>query len=118
MHLLENFSLLAADFEPHLEPELRKFAAQLLERLLAAADIHNHHHVEIILDDSLRDVEDIDVVLGEIRASLGENPHGILADYGNDGFFHSPSIISKPSPDFQVRRNEFPPGFFSCTVQK
>ena len=95
MHLLENFSLLTADLQPEIQPEPGKFGAKLLERFAATADIDNHHHVEIVLDDGLGYVKNVDVVLGEICAGLGKDTYSIFADDGYDGFFHNADIIAK-----------------------
>jgi len=42
------------------------------------------HHVEVALHDRLRDILDVDPVIGKIRAYLRDNPHCILPDDGND----------------------------------
>ena len=88
MHLLEDLALLAADLQTHFETELRKLHAELVKRLLALAVVDDHHHVEVFLNDGLGDVENVDVVLGEERACLGENADDVLADDGDDCFFH------------------------------
>ena len=88
MHLLEDLGLLAADLEPHLEPQLAEFRRDVLERLAALREIDDHHHVEVVLDDRLGNVENVDLRLGEIRARLGQDPDRILADNSNNGLFH------------------------------
>ena len=89
MHLLENLALLAADAHAHAGSEAGELRAELVEGLLVLRRIDNHHHVEETAGDGLADVEDVDVVLGEVRASLGENANCVLADDGDDYFFHS-----------------------------
>jgi hypothetical protein len=98
MHLLENFSLLATDLESELQPEPRELRTEFLKRLAAFADIDDHHHVEVFLDDSLGDIQDIDVILGEMGAGLCENTHSIPADDGYDGFFHGKAYYTLITP--------------------
>lgn len=95
MHLVENLALLAADLEAHVHAELRQFGTDLLKALRALRPVNDHHHVEVILNDSLRDVEDVDVGLGEIGGRLGNDADGVLADNGDDNFFHGAAIIAK-----------------------
>ena len=88
MHLLEDLGLLAADLEAHAAADLAEFGGNVLEGRAALREVDDHHHVEVVLDDGLRDVEDVDFRLREVRAGPGENAHGILAHYGYDCFFH------------------------------
>ena len=88
MHLLEDLGLLAADLEAHAAADLAEFGGDVLEGRAALREVDDHHHVEIVLDDGLRDVEDVDLRLREMRAGLGEDAHGILAHYGYDCFLH------------------------------
>ena len=39
------------------------------EIFLQIRNIHDHHHVEVTVDDGLRDVEHVDVVLGQVKIS-------------------------------------------------
>ena len=52
-------------------------------------------HVEETAGDGLADVEDVDVVLGEVRAGLCENADSILTDDGNDNLFHKVVLYQK-----------------------
>ena len=89
MHFLEDFGLLATDAQADFRAEFGEFGADLVERLAAHREVHDHHHVEITADDGLRDVENVDFLLCEVRAGLGDDAHGILADDGDDDFLHS-----------------------------
>ena len=84
VHLLEDLGLLAADLEAHLEADLAEFRRDVLEGTATFREIDDHHHVEVVLHDRLRDVEDVDLGLGEIGAGLCENAHRVLADDGDD----------------------------------
>ena len=90
MHLLEDLGLLAADVHAHIGAEGREARGELVEGLAALRTVHDHHHVEESAHYGLGDVENVDVLLGEIGTGLGENPDGILANDGNDHFFHIP----------------------------
>jgi hypothetical protein len=102
MHLFENLAFLAPDLEAHFQAETGKLGTELLERLTALRSIDYHHHVEVVLNDSLGDIENIDLVFGQIGASLGENTDGILAYNRYNRFVHSVVIIPNLPP--QERR--------------
>ena len=80
MHLLEDLSALEADLEPEIASELRESRGDVLGRLAALCAIDDHHHVEVVLHDRLRDVEDVDLRLREVRAGLGKDADRVLAD--------------------------------------
>ena len=88
MHLLEDLGLLAADLEAHAAADLAEFGGDVLEWLAALRDIDDHHHVEVVLDNGLRDVEDVDLGLREMRAGLGKNAHGVFSDNCYYCFLH------------------------------
>ena len=89
MHLLEDLALLAADLEAHLEPDFAKLGGDVLEALAALRKIDDHHHVEVALDHGLRDVQDVDLRRGKVRAGLRQDTHGIFSNDCYYGFLHS-----------------------------
>ena len=88
VHLLEDLGLLAANLEPHRLTEFAQSGRNIFEALAAGCDVYNHHHVEILLDDSLGDIKNIDVVLREIGARLGDDADDVLTDNCYNRFFH------------------------------
>lgn len=95
MHLFKNFALLTANLKSHFKAEARKFIPQFFKRLFRERSIHYHHHIKIILDDGLRNVKNVNVVLCKIRARLGENADGVLADYSYYCLFHFNTSVLK-----------------------
>ena len=88
MHLLENLALLAADLHAHAGSETGELGAELVEGLLVLRRVDDHHHVEETACDGLADVENVDMLLGEVGAGLCENADSILTNDGNDNLFH------------------------------
>lgn len=88
MHLLEYFGLLTADMHTHIVAQLSHLLTYALKRLLAFRCIGDHHHIEVILHNRLRNVENVDFLFCKVSASFGENSNGILANDSNDYFFH------------------------------
>lgn len=88
MHLLEDLGALEADLEAHVAAEFGEPRRDVLGRFAAGRAVDDHHHVEVVLHDGLRDVEDVDLRVREIRAGLGENTDRVLADDCYDCFFH------------------------------
>ena len=88
MHAFEDLALLEADLETHVAAELRESSRDVLGRLAAGRAVDDHHHVEVVLHDGLRDVEDVDLRLREIGAGLGEDADRVFSNNCNNGFFH------------------------------
>ena len=80
VHLLENLALLAADAEAHLGAELRELRPKPVEGLPGRGAVHDHHHVEVVLHDSLADVQDVYVGLVEVHGRLCDDAHDVLAN--------------------------------------
>lgn len=88
MHLVEYLFALALHLHTKLLADGRKLASNDIKGLRRALHVGNHHHVEVILDNRLRNVEDVYAAVGKVRTGLRENPDGVLADYGYDHFIH------------------------------
>ena len=50
--------------------------------------VHNHHHIEIALYNSLADIQDINIVFRKIRTHSGYNSNRIMSYYRYNSFFH------------------------------
>jgi len=88
VHLIENLSALAFYLHAHALANLHQTAADGLESAVNLAHVNNHHHIEIPLHNSLRDVENVYFVLCQISANFCDNAHGVLAHHSNNSFIH------------------------------
>ena len=89
MHAFEDLALLEADLETHVAAELRESRRDVLGRLAAGRAVDDHHHVEVVLHDGLRDIEDVDLRLREIRAGLRQDADRVFSYNCYYGFLHS-----------------------------
>ena len=88
MHLVENVLELALYLDSHGLSEGSEVVGCVGDVFLTFGDVNNHHHVEEILNDGLRDVEDVDFVVGKVCAYLCNDTHGIFSHYCDNGAFH------------------------------
>lgn len=88
VHHIENFLALAFDLHAHSLTNIGEFIGYFLESFLHLAHVYDHHHVEILLYDGLRDIQDVDTVLCQIGTYLGDDTNGILAHYCNNRSVH------------------------------
>ena len=88
VHLGEDFLTLAADAHADVVAEVLKVADHRAEVLVRVGVVDNHHHVEVTVDDGLRDVEHVDVVLGQVGADSRDDADGVLTDDGDDCLVH------------------------------
>ena len=88
VHLGEDFLTLAADAHADVVAEILKVADHRAEVLVRVGVVDNHHHVEVTVDDGLRDVEHVDVVLGQVGADSRDDADGVLTDDGDDCLVH------------------------------
>ena len=86
MHFIKNVLPLALYLDAYASSKARKVVHYRLKRLARRGDVDHHHHVKVALDNCLRDVEDVDVVVCQICADLGNYADSILADYCDDCF--------------------------------
>ena len=84
MHYIKYLLALALNLHAYALSKLCKFIGCLNERLLHFGHVDNHHHVEILLYDGLRYVEDVDIVVGKIGTHFSNDTLGVLAYYSND----------------------------------
>lgn len=88
VHLVEDVFELTFDNDTKIFSDRSKVRGNLIERFVALRKVDDHHHVEEILDDGLRDVEDVDVVIGKVCAYPCDDADSILADNGNNCSCH------------------------------
>ena len=85
MHYIKYLLALALYLDAYALTKLCEFIGSLNERLLHFGHVYNHHHVEILLHNGLRNVEDIDIVFSKKSAHFSNDTLGVLAYYCNDG---------------------------------
>ena len=88
MHLRKYFLFLTEDPDADLLPDLRKTAGKLAVGLRGAGYVHDHHHVEEAVHDRLGNVQDIDLIVGEIGADAGDDADSIFSGDCDDCSFH------------------------------
>jgi len=84
MHLIEDFFLLALDFQALGLADGSETVTKFAERDVAVVDVDDHHHCKVVTESGLSDVEDVDIVFCKISAYSGDDTDGILAYYGYD----------------------------------
>ena len=89
VHHVEDFLTLAFYLNADALAELIEFIGNSFERCVHLTHVDNHHHVEILLHDSLRNVEDVYIVVCKISAHFSNDTLGVLAYYCNDGSVHN-----------------------------
>lgn len=88
MHLIEDVLQLALHLHACVDAQFAQFSRDSVKRLLALSHVNNHHHVEILLHDSLRNVEDVYLIVCQIGADLSNDTHRILAHNCNNCSCH------------------------------
>ena len=88
MHLVEYIFPLAFDLDTGIFSE----SCNLLDHGCIVdchlGSIDNHHHVEESLDDGLRNVKNINLMVSHISADLSNDADGVFADYSDDCSVH------------------------------
>ena len=106
MHLVEDLLLLALDFEAQGIADGGEAIAKLAEGDVAIVDINDHHHIEVFPDGGLGDVEDVDVVIGQVGANGGDNAYCVFSDYGYYGAVHRGGCFIRGSQAWLRQRQE------------
>ena len=88
MHLIEDVLQLALHLHACVDAQFAQFSRDIVKRLLALSHVNYHHHVEILLHDSLRNVEDVYLIVCQIGADLSNDTHRILAHNCNNCSCH------------------------------
>ena len=88
MHLVEDFFFLALNFQAKRIADSCEAIAKLAEGDVAVINVNNHHHVEIFPKGCLSDVEDVDVVIGQIGTNGGDDAYRVFSNYGYYGAVH------------------------------
>ncbi|MNV96411.1 hypothetical protein D3C71_1914180 [compost metagenome] len=65
---------------------MMKILNENLKALCSLRNVDNHHHIEVILNDRLGNIQNVHAVVRQIRAHLGDDANLVLAQYGNDSF--------------------------------
>jgi hypothetical protein len=96
VHGIEYFFLLAADLDADgISSEDIEFIGELSERNVQRRDIDNHHHIEISLDDGLRNIKNVDFSVCKECADTADNADLILSYNGNDSLIHGVPLLLK-----------------------
>ena len=93
MHLIEDVLQLALHLHACVDAQFAQFCRDSVKWLLALSHVNNHHHVEILLHDSLRNVEDVYLIVCQIGADLSNDTHRILAHNCNNCSCHILFVI-------------------------
>mgnify|MGYP007044204873 CR=1 FL=1 len=80
--------MLAVDHNTDFLAQILKFSCKFTAILFTFCCVCDHHHVEVTVDDGLRDVEHVDVVLGQVGADSRDDADGVLTDDGDDCLVH------------------------------
>jgi hypothetical protein len=88
MHFIEDFLFLTLHLYAFLLSDGIQALSEFIEGDCTILYINNHHHIEILLHYGLRDVEDIDLFVGQIGTYGSDDTHGILSDYGDNDSVH------------------------------
>ena len=85
VHGVEDILTLGVDDQVPLSARGLQRGDQLGKGQVGVGGVHQHDHGEVVLQDSLADVQHIDVVFGQQGAYRGDDAHLVLADDGDDG---------------------------------
>ena len=76
-----------------------------LEGNVCSASVHDHHHVEVFLDDGLGNIKDVNFMVRKICTYLCDDAYGVFSYYGDNNFIHGnfppcvvPSAYCDPDP--------------------
>ena len=94
VHGVENILMLAVDRKTVLGAELVQLLNKLVEGDIQHTDVDQHNHGEHFLHDGLRNIEHVSVALEEYAGNAIDNAGGILANNGNDCFFHGSCLLN------------------------
>ena len=70
MHFIEYFLTLAFHLYSDFISGFYQFSYYLLERLFYIRQIYNHHHIKILLNNSLRNIQYVYIIFSKIRTYL------------------------------------------------
>ena len=88
VHLVKDVFQLALHLHTSVLAQCSQFVTQLIKSLDRLGQIHNHHHIEILLQNGLGDVKDVDLIVCQISADLGDDTNGIFAHDSNNSSCH------------------------------
>ena len=88
VHLVEDILQLTLHNDTDIFAYLCEFCGDICKLAFACCKVNNHHHIEEILDDGLRDVENIYLVICKIVAHFSNNANGVFSHYGDNGSCH------------------------------
>ena len=94
MHHVKNFFLLTLDHNADLLAHRLHLVCHIPEGFGAGRGVNDHHHVKEALNDSLRNIQNIDLVLGKVGSDLRNNTNRIFSNYSNNCFLHVNSFLS------------------------
>ncbi len=88
MHIVKNIAPLTSDLHSEIIAKSNQLMCKNSKIQINILGIDYHHHIEIRINNTLRNIHDADIMVGEIGTYLGYNADFIFTDYCNDGFFH------------------------------
>ena len=93
VHHVKYVLTLALHLHAYALAEVAKFLCHNRKLFLHLCHIDNHHHVEIFLNDGLRDVKNVDFVIGQIATNFGNDSNGVFANYCYNCFIYIPIMF-------------------------
>jgi hypothetical protein len=86
VHGVENILVPNVDFHSRFDGYFLKRVVNVFDTFIVAQGNHHNHRKKFILQNSLRNILDIDAHIVKRGGHLGDYTRLILADYGNNGF--------------------------------
>ena len=80
--------MLAANDYTNLISQRRKLFGERPGILLGSTCVRHHHHIKISLDDGLSNIQDVYIVICQVRADLCDDAYGVVSYHCDDCLFH------------------------------
>ena len=88
VHLVEDLLQLYLHLYANVLTDLFEVGADGVEGCRRLGQVHNHNHVEVSVNDGLSDVENVNLVLGQIGTYGCDDAYVVLTYNGDDGSCH------------------------------
>lgn len=89
VHAGENLFSLTVDGHADLLAYFCQLFRHIIKGLLGPGNIYDHHHIEILLQNGLSDIQNVYVILRQIIAGLCYDANSVLSDNSDDNFAHN-----------------------------
>jgi len=89
VHTGKNLFSLTENLYADLLSQLVQLMRHIIKGCLGTGNIHDHHHIEIFLQDRLRDVKNVHVVVSQIITRFCNDTDAVLSNDSNNNLTHS-----------------------------